>query len=128
MARIAVVDNDPMFLQLLSDLLEDRGLEVVTYPEAPTTLAVLRAEPPDLILFDLRAGTPTLGWGMLRQLHLDLATRNIPVIVCSGGQSHLTDKERRLLKRVTTVLPKPFDIEDLYQSVEAALQRIPTPT
>ena len=61
--RIAVVNNDPAFLQLVNDVLEQEGpYEVFTYRDEETSLAELRAARPELIIIDILVGGAPSGW------------------------------------------------------------------
>jgi CheY-like chemotaxis protein len=50
----------------------------------------------------------------------DPLTRSIPVIVWSAA-AHLHDKESWLAGQRIPILYKPFEIDELYQTIEAAL-------
>lgn len=120
MPCIAVIDNDLDFHQFIRDLLSDTSWETVAYPEVSGTFNRLKALEPDLILLDLGASATTASWGILLLLQRDPATQNIPLLVCAGGQSHLSPQERELLGPRVTVVPKPFDIDALLRAIESA--------
>jgi DNA-binding response OmpR family regulator len=67
--------------------------------------------------------SPEAGWSILELLKLDPATNSIPVIVCSAAIDDLRSREPWLAHHGIVTLPKPFDIDDLYKRVEAALPR-----
>ncbi len=121
MVRIAVVNDDTDFLTLMGELLEDRGWSAVIHREGDDAYRKVKLDAPDLIILDIRMGNPEEGWKILELLTLDPDTRTIPVIVCSAAIDDLRSKEDWLNQRGISVLPKPFDIDDLYQSVEARL-------
>jgi len=52
---------------------------------------------------------------------MDAVTRSIPVIVWSAATNQLRDKESWLAEHGIPTLPKPFDIDALYESIEVAL-------
>lgn len=121
MVRIAVVNDDTDFLTLMGELLEDQGWSATIHREGDDAYRRIKQDLPDLIILDIRMSNPEEGWKILELLTLDPQTRPIPVIVCSAAIDDLRSKEDWLNQRGVSVLPKPFDIEDLYQSVETRL-------
>jgi two-component system, cell cycle response regulator len=106
-ASILVVDDDPINRMLLSRDLERQGHRVTTTEEGRQALAVLRAEPFDVVLLDVLM--PELdGYETLAQIERDEKLRHIPVIMISG----LEDMEsvvRCIEMGAADYLPKPFD-------------------
>ncbi|MBV9278838.1 MAG: response regulator [Chloroflexi bacterium] len=123
MVRIAVVDNDPAFLALLSDVFALREWELVPCEEGARALEVLRRERPDIIILDIWLDAPYTGWGLLQRLKADPAMEAIPIIVCSGDASHLEAKAAWLADHGIVTLPKPFNLDELYRVVQATLDR-----
>jgi DNA-binding response OmpR family regulator len=107
----------------MNDLLEMRGWDTVICREADSAYPVLKQERPSLIILDVRMDTPERGWNILELLTLDPETRDIPVIVCSAALDDLRDKEHWLAEHGIAILPKPFDIDDLYARVETGLAK-----
>jgi CheY-like chemotaxis protein len=106
-ASILVVDDDPINRMLLSRDLERQGHRVATTEDGRQALAVLRAEPFDVVLLDVLM--PELdGYETLAQIERDEKLRHIPVIMVSG----LEDMEsvvRCIEMGAADYLPKPFD-------------------
>jgi DNA-binding NtrC family response regulator len=122
MTRIAVVNDDTVFLDMMAAVLDERGWETEVYRETHNAFAALKANPPDLIILDIRMESPESGWTLLEVLTLDREMRQIPTIVCSGAIFDLRSHQDWLRGQGIQVLPKPFDIESLYRTVETALQ------
>ena len=120
MARIAAIDDDPAFLAMLHDLLQSEGWEMFGLHESDQAFEEVQQSRPDLVILDLRMDTP--GWHILTRLKQDPATRHIPVIVCSAVLHELDGQGGWLEEHDVGVLPKPFEIDDLYGCVRAALQ------
>lgn len=120
-ARIAVVNDDTDFLELMRDLLELEGYEVKTLKTAVHAYAALKSTRPDLIILDIRMETPEAGWQLLELLQLDPATTGIPVIVCSADAPFLRAKEAHLSERGCRTLEKPFNLEELLTTVADTL-------
>lgn len=123
MTRIAVVNDDTVFLDMMAGVLRERGWETIVCREGHKAFEVLRADPPDLIILDIRMESPETGWTLLELLTLDRRTSSIPVVVCSAALLDLRAHEEMLREYGISVLPKPFNIEALYRRVEEGLQR-----
>jgi DNA-binding response OmpR family regulator len=121
MTRIAVVNDDTVFLEMMAAVLQEQQYEVRICREADHAFEQLRADLPDLIILDIRMETPESGWNLLELLALDRITHHVPVIVCSAAIQDLRSHEEWLNNHGIAVLPKPFDIDELYACVEKAL-------
>jgi CheY-like chemotaxis protein len=121
--RLVVVNNDETFIQLVSELLEERGWECTALHEGNTAFETIKREQPDAVILDLRMEQPDTGWRVLNLLMLDPETRGIPVVMCSADWTELQAKADWMNERGVGVLPRPFDIDDLYAAVDAAVSR-----
>jgi CheY-like chemotaxis protein len=119
---IAVIDNDADLLLLIGEILRGRGWKIAPCLTSVTALELLRAEPPDAILLDLWLDVGITGWTLLGELRADAVLGSIPVIICSSALEQLRDKEEWLGEQGVGILPKPFDLDDLYETVEEALE------
>jgi len=123
MTRIAVVNDDTVFLEMMAAVLAEQGWDAQIYREQGNAFAQLQQDPPDLIILDIRMETPESGWTLLELFTLDQHLCTIPVIVCSAALLDLRAHEDWLSRNGIAVLPKPFNISQLYDEVEAALRR-----
>jgi two-component system, cell cycle response regulator len=121
MRRIAVVNDDTVFLEMMASVLAEQGYETEIYRETDGAFESLQRSRPDLIILDIRMERPENGWTLLELLILDRVTSTVPVIVCSAAVVDLREREDWLAAHGIAILPKPFDIKDLYQQVELAL-------
>ena len=116
--RIAVLDDDTGFLQVLGNRLESAGWEHQVL--APRTrvedLTILRLH---ALMVDPAAVDPD-GWAFLDSLFTRLS--GLGVIVCTG-QSRLADRVRGLRLGADDWLTKPCHPEELIARVEAVLRR-----
>jgi len=123
-ARIAVINDDTAFLQLMHDLLEqEEGYAVTICKEADSAYEFVKDTQPDLVILDIRVGNEENGWLILNLLTLDPVTRPIPVIICSAAIHSLQEHEDLLKRYDCEVLPKPFDLDALLDKVAAALSK-----
>ena len=123
MKRLAVVNDDRTFIGLVSELLAERGWECIRLHEGNAAFETIKREQPDLVILDIRMEQPDTGWRVLNLLMLDPETRSIPVIMCSADWNELRAKEEWMNERGVGVLPRPFDIDDLYRAVDGAMDR-----
>lgn len=117
------MDDTPVILELLQELLEDAGYRVTTCREL-LDLPQIRAVHPDVIMQDLRfAGVQETGGRFLTAARRDPELAHIPIILCTAATREVQDEVmaehlRRL--RVRVVL-KPFDIHELLAVLAEAL-------
>lgn len=119
--RIAVVNDDTVFLKLMNDLLTDEGYVVNLFIEGSSAYEFIKQTLPHLVILDIRIEHPEAGWVTLDLLRLDPATTRIPVLVCSADARQLRDKATRLREMRCDVIEKPFDLETLLSRVQDIL-------
>jgi len=118
-ARIAVINDDTEFLDLMRELLEqEEHYEVVICKEWDGAYQFVREQMPDLIIQDIRIGGEEHGWTILNLLTLDPRTRPIPMIVCSAAIQSLHQHQEWLSQYGIRALPKPFDLDTLLTTIE----------
>lgn len=112
--RILVVDDEEPVLQMVRDVLEEEGLDVLTAKEGRLALQAALHAPPNVILTDLMM--PGMdGRALRKRLSQEPTTARIPVIVMSAAYAAHPDDA------FADVLPKPFEIEDLIQHIQRHL-------
>ncbi|MGN7205208.1 response regulator [Pedobacter sp. SAFR-022] len=113
---IFVVEKDPSLLELLTLLLEEKGLRVLTASPFEDTLSAILKARPDVIILDVIRVTEE-GTALCVQLNQQEATKDIPVIVLS------THPKAAQVKDVCAdeVILKPFDIDELFEAVNQQL-------
>jgi CheY-like chemotaxis protein len=118
-ARIALINDDKAYLQLMEDLFqEEEGHEVLTCKVSSKAYEFVKEQRPDLVLLDIRMEAPEGDSTVLELLTLDPETRDIPKIVCSAAIDDRLSNEYGV-----DVLPKPFDLDALLEKVEAGLTK-----
>jgi CheY-like chemotaxis protein len=120
--RIAVVNDNTVFLRLMQELLERvEGYEVLVCKQWDDAYGFVKAAQPELLILDLVFGQEERGWTILELLTLDPETRPIPVLVCSAALRSLQEHAALLERYGVGVLPKPFDLDALLERVEATV-------
>ena len=120
--RIALINDDTTFLELMQELLEaNEGYEVLVCKQWDGAYRFVKEAQPDPVLLDIVMQGEEQGWKILELLTLDPSTRPIPVIVCSAAIRSLQDHEPLLRRYGVAVLPKPFDLDALLEKVRTTL-------
>jgi CheY-like chemotaxis protein len=114
-ARIAVIDDDPVFIDLMHDLLANgEGYEVVSSSHWIQSYEFIKDAQPDLVILDLMMGREQTGWAVLQLLQEDPSTARIPVILCSVAEPALRRYACRMKGAATVeAIAKPFDVDHL---------------
>jgi len=117
--NILVVDDTIANLRLLASLLAGQGYTVRPVPQGSRAISAAFAEPPDLILLDIRM--PDLdGYQVCERLKADDRTRHIPVIFISA-QNELQDKIKAFSTGGVDYITKPFEAEEVLARVATHL-------
>lgn len=120
-ARIAIVDDDPLFVEYLDTLLRSRGYETVAFTSGSALLQALAGRAvPDVVLLDVLM--PTMN-GLETLKALRTASPNLPVIMLSGQQVPATIVDAVRLGAIDYVV-KSDDSAALHDAaLEAAICR-----
>ena len=111
-ATIMMVDDEPLNMEVLKVHLESEGYDrFVTVDDSTRALAVLRADPPDVLLLDL-VMPEVSGFDILDEMRRDECLRQIPVIVLTSSNDAPT-KLLALRCGATDFLAKPVDASEL---------------
>jgi DNA-binding response OmpR family regulator len=122
--RISVLNDNPEFLELMTDILDgDGGYEVSTFEDPTTSVDDLAASEPHLVIVDLLLGGAS-GWEIVALSRADDRLSSVPIIVCSADVAALRNRADDF-ERIgnSHVLPKPFGLEELTGLVERLLER-----
>lgn len=121
MALIMVADDAPDILELLKEVLQARGHQVVTVSDGIQMVEKAKAWRPHLIIADLMM-PGTYGSAAYKTLQEDPLTAKIPVIFLTAVPE---DKARKVIPEASGVslLLKPIEIQTLLEAVNAALAR-----
>ena len=117
MARILIVEDNEMNLDMLSRRLERQGHTILSATDGRTGMDVAKREQPDLILMDL--SLPGMdGWEATRLLKAEEGTRHIPVIALTAHAME-GDRERALGVGCDDFATKPVDLPELLEQIAA---------
>jgi CheY-like chemotaxis protein len=122
MATIAAADDDLAVRTIVERVLGRAGHEVTTYDDGAALVEEARSHHPDVVITDNEMPVMN-GLQVVRALHDDPATADIPVVLASGSVSAATAAE--VLHDCDQLVPKPFTPAQLEAGVAAALQPAP---
>lgn len=113
--KVLVVDDDPVLVRLVKELLKNQGFVVETAKDGIDAMVMVKKEKPDLIVLDIMM--PELnGYDVLRALKFTDEYKDIPVLL-------LTAREQELDKRIGEMmgidyLQKPVQREALVEKIK----------
>jgi len=119
--NILVVEDHPLNLQLVRDLLEAEGYAVLHAGTAEEGLAIARKRLPALILMDI--SLPGMdGLAATRILKADPATQHIPVVALTA-HAMKGDAERAFAGGADGYLTKPIDTRAFPRAIAELLHK-----
>jgi CheY-like chemotaxis protein len=125
MKRILLVDDSRVTRELIKVYLIARDVTLLEAKDGQEALDMVRAEPPDLVVADMRM--PRLdGGGLCEALRGDPSTRDVPVLILTSNK----DAETRRVARAAgarEVLQKPIQPQALLDAIARHLGRPASP-
>lgn len=121
MHKIWVADDDSAIRIVLEESFSSSGFEVRTFSSGDDVVTELKLEVPDLILTDVQM-PGMLGYDLLK--HINDNYENIPVIIMTA----FTDMQAAVDSYgggAFEYVPKPFDLDDITQIINRALEKKP---
>jgi PAS domain S-box-containing protein len=118
--RLLVVDDDAASRNVLARALDDAGFAVDTVASGGAALAWLARHTPSLVLLDLLMPPPD-GYTVLRAMHADTRTRDIPVVVITSIDSD-EDVVRAFEMGADDCIRKPFRSVELIARIRSQLR------
>lgn len=126
--RVLITEDDEEIRLTLRLIVEDGGYEVLEARDGLAALGILRAsQSPLVVLLDLMM--PRLdGVGVLRAVSDDptLAARHAYIVVTAGSRTLPLAAAQLVTQLSISVVPKPFDVDDLLQAIERAVKHLRT--
>jgi CheY-like chemotaxis protein len=114
-----VVDDDVFIVSALAELLEDDGFDVHTATNGFSAMRQAVELRPTVILLDL-ALPERSGKDLLDDLRTDPVTRDLAIVVVTGYAERLSERQ---VAATDGVIGKPFDISELQETIQRAIQR-----
>jgi CheY-like chemotaxis protein len=119
MPRLLIVEDEPDIQLMVRLGLRSAGHQCIAVETGEAAIAILRAEPIDAMLLDIRL--PGIdGWEVLSMVRADETLRDTKVIIMSAHGSPVNLLRAKDLG-CDAYLSKPFTIDQLREVVEEAL-------
>jgi DNA-binding response OmpR family regulator len=122
MRQILIVDDDNLLRRGLGFHLEKNGFKAQGVASAEDALAIIRRDPPDLVLMDIGL-TGMDGLEAMKQIHQHI---NLPVILLTARRREL-DQVLGLELGADDYVVKPFDPDVLLARIRSVLRRATAP-
>ena len=121
MTKILVVEDNPMNMELVVDLLESYGYDSAKAENGEMALEMVKEEAFDLVLLDMQL--PKMdGTDVLRIIKDDQQTKDIPVIALTA-HSMRGDEEKFLNAGCAGYMSKPIDIHKFKEIIDGYLKQ-----
>ncbi len=123
--RALIVDDNPLVLETLSQVVLTMGFEALTEEDGRAAVRRARSEKPDLILIDMRLpGIDGLDAVRRMRRHADLS---LTPIVALTGYSHAVCEDDVLEAGCNAFVPKPFELAALRRTIREVLPSTKAP-
>jgi CheY-like chemotaxis protein len=83
MIQVLLVEDDPWLAELEADVLTQAGYQVTLSPHAPSAIARIDENQPDIIILDVLL-TGSTAFALLHELQSYGDTKSVPVILCTN--------------------------------------------
>ncbi|MBI3595990.1 MAG: response regulator [Nitrospirae bacterium] len=121
--HVAVIDDDPKSVELMRRIMDRQPYRIHAAMDGADGLALIRNERPDMVFLDLMM--PGMdGFDVLDALRTDPATRDIPVVIITGKDLTLEDRERLNGKVITSIRKTAPSEMDFIKNVTDVLKRL----
>lgn len=120
MARILVIEDNPVNLELMTYLLRAWGHEALTATDGERGLAVARSDRPDLIVCDIQMPGALDGYAVARELKADPALRDVPRVALTAF-AMVGDRERALDAGFDAHIAKPVEPDRFMAALDQLL-------
>lgn len=118
MAKILVVDDDQMILEMMTTFLQLSGHQALTAIDGRQGWSILEYDDPEIILLDIQL--PDInGLDMCEQLRQHPKTADMPIIMISAHAPPLVEKSKAV--GATDYMAKPIRLKTLQATLQTYL-------
>jgi two-component system cell cycle response regulator len=121
-ARILVVDNTLVNRELLENLLQPSGFDVVQASNVAAALAIARVRAPDLIISDIHMPGED-GFDLLQQVRSDPVLRSVPFVFTSATSWSMTEQRKAMELGADLFMLTPTEPEPLLRELQKLLAK-----
>jgi CheY-like chemotaxis protein len=125
--KVLMIDDDPEFVEAISNLLDAKGYDVHTASNGKEGIEKAKAQNPDIILLDVMMTTKDEGFNVARGLHDNEQLKDTPIIMMTGIRREMNlpfgfEPDEAWLP-VRKVLEKPVKPEVLLAAIAENIRR-----
>lgn len=121
MAKILIVDDDPLLVKMYQTKFESDGYQVFTAGDGEEGLAKAKSEKPDIILLDVMMPKKN-GLEVLKLLKADVVTHQTPVVMLTNVSASEADSTNAFeLGAVTYLVKASYTPKEVVQKVKEIL-------
>lgn len=125
MAKILLVEDNEMNLDMLKRRLSRKGYELLIAVDGAEGVELSRSHQPDIILMDM--SLPVMdGWQATREIRNCPKTKHIPVIALTA-HAMAGDREKCVAAGCDDYDTKPIEFPRLLEKIETLLKKATTP-
>jgi DNA-binding response OmpR family regulator len=121
LAKVLLVEDDPVILRLLEVNFDLEGFETVLARDGAEGIALARSERPDIVISDIMMPNVS-GLELVTTLKGDPDTASIPIILLSA-KAQSGDLKAGMEVGADDYVTKPFEPLDLVDRVRALIER-----
>lgn len=121
MSQVLVVEDSPPQREMITTLLQQSGLNVVSAGDGVEALEKIQSVCPDLVVLDIVMPRMN-GYELCRKLKLDPKTKEVPVVMCSTKGEEF-DRYWGMRQGADAYISKPFQPQELIGTVKQLLRK-----
>ena len=125
--KVLMIDDDPEFVEAITNILDAKGYDVVSAGDGKDGVAKAKKEKPDIILLDVMMTTKSEGFDVARELSKDANLKGTPVVMLTGVRKEMNlpfgfEPDADWLP-VKAFLEKPVKPETLLKTIEENIKK-----
>ncbi|MBF2000849.1 MAG: response regulator [Synechococcales cyanobacterium C42_A2020_086] len=121
MGTALVVEDSMTDMQILTRCLQQSGITVLVAQSGEEAMAAIARQRPDVVVLDVVLPGCS-GFEVCRELKGDMATRDIPIVICSTKGSEM-DRFWGMKQGADAYLAKPIDQDEFVQTVKQLIRQ-----
>ncbi len=111
--KVVVIDDDPLILESISDMLEDEGFTTVCLKDGEALFNIIKSFNVHLLILDMWLPGEK-GIELAKKIRHNKKMRKVPIIMISAQESVIPFEDR---KYIDYFIKKPFSIDDFLGKV-----------
>ena len=117
--KVLVIDDDPVLVQLVEEMLDIMGYKSVSSISSKEGLQRFKDAPKDFDLIITDMTMPEMNGDMLAREIISIR-KNIPIILCTGFNEQINEEEAKKIGICEFIL-KPVNMKTLSETIQRAI-------